>query len=186
MSSHQRGGTPQRFVAVAGLVACQSEAARLTISEDVNRQASEMMKSTRLLACLSVAVMGCSATAPARPRSERQPAYIRFFAEPSFIDTPDAVNAATPFTVTVRTFGGGCIDQGDTQSSIVGSTVEVRPFDIFATNLPSNYACPDILRYYAHSVSIRLDQRGSATIRVIGRVAPGDTITTFERAIVVR
>lgn len=145
-----------------------------------------MIKSARFLACLSVAAMACNSTAPDRPRYERQLAYINFFAEPGLIETPDTVGAATPFTVTVRTFGGGCIDQGDTQSSIVGSTVEVRPFDIFATYVPSNYGCPDILRYYAHSVSIRLDQRGPATIRVIGRVAPGDSLTTIGHAIVVR
>jgi hypothetical protein len=102
------------------------------------------------------------------------------------LDAPDTVVAGASFSVKVQTFGDGCTSQGDTQLAITGHTAEIRPFDKFTTYLPNNYACPDILAVYAHTVAVHLDQPGTATLHAIGRVSPGDSSTTIERTIVVR
>lgn len=135
---------------------------------------------------LCVVAAACGRLGPDRPRPVREPAYIRSLPEPPLLDAPDTVAAGVPFTVSVRTYGGGCIDEGDTQVGIDGQTVEIRPFDVFPTDLPDNYACPSILRFYSHIASVRLDRAGVATLRAIGRVSPGDSTTTIERTLVVR
>jgi hypothetical protein len=148
------------------------------------------MKSAFSLLVLCVLVASCRQLSPDRPRSVREPAYIRFLATPPnygpLLDAPDTVAAGVPFTVTVRTYGGGCIDRGDTEVGVAGQTVEVRPFDVFQTDLPDNYYCPSVLVFYTHTASVRLDHSAVVTLRAIGRVMPGDSTTAIERSVVVR
>lgn len=135
---------------------------------------------------ICIAAAGCGSFGPDGVRTERRPAYVRYYQDPPQLDAPDTIDAGVSFTVTVRTFGGGCIDQGDTEVSVAGQTAELRPFDIFTTHLPRNYACPDILFHYSHTASVRFTESGVAVVRVVGRVAPGDSATTLERTVVVR
>jgi hypothetical protein len=43
------------------------------------------------------------------------------------IEVPSVVLRGVDFEVAVRTFGGGCTAQGDTEVSIAGRTAEIRP-----------------------------------------------------------
>lgn len=133
-----------------------------------------------------VAACGCSTLEPDHRRTEREPAFLSYAGSPGLFETPDTVIAGTPFLVSVRTYGGGCIDQGDTETAINEHLIEIRPFDIFTTHLPRGYACTDILAFYTHTVSLRIATSGTWTVRAIGRAGPGDNPETAEGTVVVR
>ena len=134
-----------------------------------------------------VAGVACSSTTgPGEFKRERQLAVIRFYQDPMLIEVPSVVSRGVDFEVAVRTFGGGCIAQGDTEVSIVGRTAEVRPFDVFVTQLPPNGACTDDLRYYLHRATLRFTEPGMAIVRVRGRAQPGNDIVVVERVVLVK
>jgi hypothetical protein len=91
------------------------------------------------------------------------------------IDAPAVVRAGQDFTVTVRTFGGGCV-------SAAGASVTyhrppaldlavVVPYD--NTRVPAGVACTSDLRRAPRDVTLRFTTPGAATIRVEGRREPG-------------
>ena len=135
-----------------------------------------------LLASLGFSV-GCQLFTDNEIRRERQPAILRFYGDPLVLGVPDTVVQATPFEVTVRTYGGGCIDQGDTEVSVTGRSAALRPYDIFVTYLPPNHACTDDLRLYTHRAVLRFEQTGSATVTVHGRARPGDSVIAVQRSV---
>ena len=144
------------------------------------------MRTTALfLIVAAAAASACNIVNPDRKRSEREAAYLRYAGLSELLVAPDTVTAGTTFDVSVRTYGGGCVDPGDTEI-VVGRVVELRPFDIFTTHLPRGYACPAILATYTHTVSLRIDQTGATTLRAIGRAGPGDTAAIVERTVFVR
>ena len=122
-----------------------------------------------IVAIALVATVGCRLFTDNEIRRERQPAILQFYEDPIVIQVPETVAVASEFEVTVRTYGDGCIDQGDTEVSISGRQASVRPYDHFVTHLPPNYACPDILKVYTHRAVLRFDERGLATVTVHGR-----------------
>jgi hypothetical protein len=128
---------------------------------------------------------GCRSITGDEIRRERQPARIRFYHDPIVIEIPSTVSRGTDFEVRVRTYGGGCIDEGDTEVTMAESHAELRPFDIFVTHLPPNVACPDVLRVYVHRATLRFAQAGTATVRVRGRSVPGDEVIVVERQLTV-
>jgi hypothetical protein len=138
-----------------------------------------------LLASLGLS-LGCQLFTDNEIRRERQPAILRFYGDPLVLTTPETVAVATPFEVTVRTYGGGCIDQGDTEVSLTRRAAEVRPYDIFVTYLPSNYACTDDLRLYSHRAVLHFEESGPATVTVHGRAQPGDSVLAVQRSVYVR
>lgn len=119
-------------------------------------------------------------------RRERQLGLIQFYHDPLLVQIPETVAVASPFEVTVRTYGGGCIDQGDTEVSVAGDAATIRAYDIFVTYLPPNHACTDDLRFYTHRALIRFEQSGSATVTVQGRIRPGDSTIAVQRTVRVR
>jgi hypothetical protein len=119
-------------------------------------------------------------------RRERQLAWIRFYEDPMLVEVPNVVSRGVDLEVAVRTFGGGCISQGDTEVSISGRSAEVRPFDVFVTHLPPNYACTSELRYYLHRATLRFAERGLATVRVRGRAHPGDRVIVVAKLVIVQ
>ena len=119
-------------------------------------------------------------------RTERQLAWIRFYRDPMHVAIPNVVTRGVDFEVAVRTFGGGCIGQGDTEVAVTGRTAEVRPFDLFVTQLPQNAACTMELRYYLHRATVRFNESGVAKVRIRGRAHPGNDVVVIEEAVVVR
>jgi hypothetical protein len=98
---------------------------------------------------------------------------------------PDSVNAGTPFTVTVTTLGySGCWQAVGVREEYFASGVTLVPVDQIHDG-----ACTGMLSELPRSASLRLDQPGTATLRVDGlkEVAGGGFVTTrLERSIVVR
>ena len=119
-------------------------------------------------------------------RRERRLGWIQFYHDPIAIQVPAEVTRAVDFEVTVRTYGGGCIGQGDTEVSVDGRTAEVRPYDIFVTHLPPNMACTADLRLYTHRATLRFNAAGVATVRIRGRTHPGDGVVVINRPVIVR
>jgi hypothetical protein len=136
---------------------------------------------------LVFAAVAFSACALSGGSSERQLAVIDFGggSDTVVFVVPDTVLKSTPFEVTVRTYGGGCVKQGDTEVSLTANVAEVRPFDSFPVGRQS---CTLILRLFTHRATLQFNAAGSSTVRVRGRRQAGnaDTIVVRERSVVVR
>ena len=117
---------------------------------------------------------------------ERQLGLIRVHEDPLVVQVPGTVAVGSTFEVTVRTYGDGCIEQGDTEVSVVGRVASVRPYDVFVTDAPASYACTRELRLYTHRASLRFDEVGPATVTIYGRVQPGDTTVAVSRSVQVQ
>ena len=144
------------------------------------------MRRISVLLIVFVSASACSVLSPDRKRTEREAAYISYAGLPSLLQAPDTVTAGTSFSVSVRTFGGGCIDLGDTETAIGDYVIEIKPFDIFTTHLPDGWACTDELAVYTHSVSLRIDAAGTWALRAIGRSGPAGASEIAERIVIVR
>jgi hypothetical protein len=145
-----------------------------------------MSRARVLAAPLAVALLtgvGCRLSTDNEIRRERQTAVIEYYGDPIVIHVPETVAVGSEFEVTVRTYGGGCIDEGDTEVSVVGRSASVRPYDHFVTHLPPNYACTSDLKLYMHRALLRFDERGVATVAVHGRVRPGDSAIVVLRSV---
>jgi hypothetical protein len=100
------------------------------------------------------------------------------------LQTPDSVVAGKPFTVQVTTLGNSCTrpDGAEVESDPNLPLLRViRPFDLHRTE----GVCMDIGRALTREVTVRFDQPGEATIRVVGDSHP-DSPNQFEAPVVVR
>jgi hypothetical protein len=138
----------------------------------------------RVLAAIALA--GCTIITGNEIRRERRLGWIRFHNDPVVVEVPGIVSRGVDFDVTVRTYGGGCVDQGDTEVTLSGAEAEVRPFDIFVVEMPDNYACTDILKRFTHRATLRFTQAGAATVRIRGRAAPDGEVIVVERQVTVQ
>lgn len=98
------------------------------------------------------------------------------------------VASGRPVTVTVQTFGGGCVPEPiRTDVEVDGQTATIRPID--RSFEASSEVCTLEIRYLEHTTSVTFDEPGRATLRVVGwekgsgREPP--TLTTIERSVVV-
>lgn len=149
------------------------------------------MCSPRPLAAVPVVVavavaLGCDALTGPEPRLARQAAVLRFYGDPVVVQVPDTVPRATEFAVTVRSYGGGCIQQGDTEVRVSGRTVVIRPHDLFVTELPPDAACTDDLRLHTHRATLRFEEPGAVLVTIHGRERPGDAAVAVQRSVHVR
>lgn len=133
-----------------------------------------------------VALTGCRPITGDEIRRERQLGVIRLGQQAVVVEIPNAVSRNTDFSVTVSTFGNGCVDEGDTEVTTSGSHAEIRPFDIFVTHAPRNYSCADILRTHIHGATLRFSQAGLATVHIRGRDDPGGEVIVVERQVTVQ
>ena len=147
---------------------------------------------TRASALALLSVVACSNVTGADERYvdgvryERRPSVLAYAnGDAPKISAPDTVQAGVPFSVTVTTYGGGCIVPGETATIRSGSTVEVRPFEWFVAPGQS-VGCTLELRFLPHTVSVTLPARGTARLRVIGRQQPEGAMVSVDRVIVVR
>ena len=99
------------------------------------------------------------------------------------VEVPATAERGVPFTVTVRTYGGGCDRVAGTEVRAVGpSVVEVAPYDFTRPNA----LCTDQLVALTHAAAVRFDVAGTSRVRVRGRRAPGGAELVVEREVVVR
>ena len=119
-------------------------------------------------------------TAPVLERV-RGPAILLFYGDTSSVSLPAAARVGVPFSITVVSFGGGCIAHGETELTVHELEAEVRPHRYEAVRLPPNVACTMELRIYRDTVSVEFGEPGEATVRIVGIRRPGDTPYLIER-----
>jgi len=99
------------------------------------------------------------------------------------VTIPAAVDAGTPFTVVVETFGGGCTEMDGTDVFTDGLVADVTPYDVVDR---SSVVCPAIVRTFEHSAALVFSTKGEATVRVHGRALSPDTSWVRQYSVNVR
>lgn len=140
-----------------------------------------LLMSTLMIALLALSSR-CGPTASAAP--ERQPGTLEFYGDSARIHVPDTVTAGAAFEVRVTTYGGGCMQKGETDVYVRGHMAEIRPYDYEPTG--RGMVCPDILVLYNHTATVTFAEPGEATIRIHGWKKPENTFLTVRRSTIVR
>lgn len=124
------------------------------------------MKMTRWMMMLAaLATAGC-ATATSGGEADPNAGILSHYGDPVEVIAPESATAGQPFTVAIRTYGGGCIRQGTTEVSVRGRTADLRPRDTRAQ--AAGVVCTADLRLFRHEASVRFDEPGRATLRIHG------------------
>jgi hypothetical protein len=124
-------------------------------------------------ALLVAGVAGCRSSTAPDPSPDV--GIIDFYANGTagVVEAPASVQVGRDFTVTVRTFGGGCVSAAG--ASVTYHRPELTlavivPYD--NSRLPPGTPCADVLTRPARDVTLRFTTPGTATIRVEGRREP--------------
>lgn len=122
---------------------------------------------------------------PTGPRDVARPGILRFYGDGAEIAVPSSATAGRDFTVTVRTFGGGCTSKGWTRVDTLDAAFVLRPFDVTAE--APDLACPAILKSFEHTAELSFDAAGEGTVRILGRETgpDGDRAIELERTVTV-
>jgi len=133
-----------------------------------------------------VTLVACSATEPPAggPERVRGPAILLFYGDTSSVSLPVSSHVGVPFSLTVTSFGGGCIAHGGVEFTLRGLDAEVQPYR-YDVRLPPNMACTRELRVFHDTVSLEFDEPGDATVRAVGIRRPGDTPYIIEHHLTV-
>lgn len=121
--------------------------------------------------------------------SERVFGTIEFYSDPVRVVVPSSVQQGQPFVVTVVTYGGGCIEKGETDVEVEALQAEIRPYDYdISPALPTNGGCTDELNLYEHTATLSFEETGTADIIFHGQKedASGVTQTSVTRTLEVR
>ena len=138
------------------------------------------------VAVLGLILSGCKLGVDAGSFGERQPAVIDLGGSNSVqVTLPATATGGITFDVVVTTYGGDCVLQGDTQVTVNGLLAEVKPFDVFQSDV-SSAGCNRNLILYAHTASVTLATPGTGTIRIFGRRDPGKIDITVDRTVEVK
>lgn len=135
-------------------------------------------------AVLAVSLVACSGAE--QPR--RVIGTLAHYGDPVRVEVPSSVGLGEDFQVKVTTYGGGCLDKGDTEVERDGLEVSIRPYDL-DTSVPK-YPCTADLALYTHIVELRFEEAGEAQLRIFGlrkdASNPQGTLITVTRTLEVR
>lgn len=132
---------------------------------------------------LAVGTLACGGD-PLGPRDVARPGILEFHGESrNVVSAPDTVTADEPFDVTVRTYGGGCDQKGETRVERADGVVVITPIDVFTEG--RDVVCPSILRRFEHTAQVSFEAPGTGEVRVRGRRVPPDEEIVRVRAVVV-
>ena len=101
------------------------------------------------------------------------------------LELPVSVRAGDDVTVTIRTFGNGCVTPAGTGLRYRGALAEIVPYDNQRSRVPATTGCPDIEIRPTHTVTLRFPTPGHATVRVEGRREPGSGRVVVEGTLTV-
>ena len=132
-----------------------------------------------------VAVGACSVLSLEEPETVRGAAILLHYGDATTVTVPTSARVDVPVSITVTSFGGGCIAQGETEFTLRGLEAEVRPYRYETVRLPPNVACTDELRIFQHTISLEFEEPGDARVRVFGLRRPGDAPHVVERQLTV-
>ncbi|NNM05134.1 MAG: hypothetical protein HKO65_08540 [Gemmatimonadetes bacterium] len=115
------------------------------------------------------------------PDEDRRVGVIAFYQQPVTIGVPDTVQLGERFEVSVLTYGGGCLSEGETKIRVRGLQVDVTPFDIHS----GARACTDDLRFFPHQTTVALPTPGLARFLFHGKQEPDGLRITVGRDVYV-
>lgn len=107
--------------------------------------------------------------------SERVFGTLEHYGDPAQVEVPASVRRGQPFTVTVTTYGGGCIEKGETKVEVEGLRAEVRPYDYDTS--PLNGICNDELRIHKHAATLSFEEIGTAEVIFYGLKEDTSSVT---------
>jgi hypothetical protein len=99
------------------------------------------------------------------------------------VTAPDTAKRLQPITVTITSYGGGCISQGETDVAISDLQAEIRPYRYEVVG--PDVVCTLELRVFEHVATLQFAKLGTATIRVLGERQPGTEAIEVHRLVVV-
>ena len=114
----------------------------------------------------------------------RHVATIRHHQDPAVAEVPSPARSSEPVEIHVTTYGGGCVREDTTVASVAGVSAEVVPYQrVYA---PRSLAARTSELRITRSLRLTFAAVGQAKTRLIGRVAPGDSLIAMERGLIVR
>ena len=116
--------------------------------------------------------------------SERVFGTIEYYGDPFRVTVPATAEVGRPFEVTVMTYGGSCLEKGETTVRTEGLRAEIRPYDYDTT--PVTGACPDDLQFHNHTASITFAEVGEAEVVFYGLKKDGTTTVNVSHTRAVR
>lgn len=96
---------------------------------------------------------------------------IDYYKEPVTVTVPETAMVGEPFSVTVVTYGDGCIEKGETDVRLEPLRAEIRPYDY---NVTPGSECPDILNTHGHKATLSFTEVGEAEVVFYGQRADAD------------
>lgn len=123
------------------------------------------------------------------PSNFEERGLIIFYRDTSSIAAPDTVLRGQPFSVEFVTYGGGCTRSvARTDVATKGLTSVIQPYN---RTTRAGTGCDADLLWLRHVAQVRIDQAGTAAIRVIGEQRGASTGSTngpaeLTRTVVVR
>ena len=121
---------------------------------------------------------------PTGPKEERKIGVIAFYSDPVVITVPDTVLLGDPFSVSVRTYGDGCVSEDGTEVESTSLSFQITPYDVLT--LGRGVICPAIVRHFDHTATLTATQSGTAQITFHGRQLPGELPISEIREVVVK
>ena len=105
-----------------------------------------------------------------------------YWDDPTIV-VPEEAAMGEHLTVNVTTFGDGCRLKGQTEFAVDGLVATVEPYDSMCVSCS---ICTRELRMFEHVAIVQFAEPGQATVRIVGAIAPADTVGTVEFTIHVR
>lgn len=117
---------------------------------------------------------------------ERVQGTIIFYNDPVQVEVPARVTRGEPFTVSVVTQVGGCLEPGDTEVRVEGLRAEVTPYDKDFTT--PGIPCTTDIEFYTHTATLSFEEVGTAEIvfRGLEEAATGTREISVTRTLEVR
>ena len=137
------------------------------------------------LCVLLLIAAACGRPSGPAPTVVRQPGILAGDRSDAVIQAPERGTVGVPVLVIVRTVGGGCVRQGETESHVDGLAADVTPFDSFTVMLPPNMACTMERRVFSHHASLVFARAGVATVRAHGRKEVDGSPIVVSRTIII-
>jgi hypothetical protein len=132
-----------------------------------------------------LALGGCTdeLTDPVNPPSGMRPGVLEFYGDSVHATIPSTAAAGSAAVIRVLTWGDGCLRMGQTDVSITGRRVVIRPYDLIPD--PAT-VCNMILLAVEHEAEVQLSEAGTWDIAIHGTRMPGDERIVARRYISVR
>lgn len=117
---------------------------------------------------------------------ERVQGTIAFYGAPVQIKVPAQVTRGEPFTVSVLTQVGGCLEPGATEVRVEGLRADVTPYDKDFTT--AGIPCTADVEFYTHTATLSFEEAGTAEIvfRGLEEAATGTREISVTRTLEVR